>query len=114
MSIFTSILIRMARKVLEGVLSQLTRQVNILEDMALSPMRTIVNSMTDEVWRGEGAEAFKEEVSGLFIPGVGRVSEHITSISSSISFAMDVIDRADEEVSKKTLTLGDLFGAIIR
>jgi uncharacterized protein YukE len=112
MGFLKKFLLRMARKVLEGVLSQLTRQLNIIQDQALSPMRTIVNSITDEVWRGEGAEAFKEEVSGLMIPGVGQVAEHITAISANIRFAMDVIDRADEEVNKKVLTVADLFDAI--
>jgi hypothetical protein len=52
------------------------------------------------VWRGEGANAFVQEVSSLMIPGVGRVAQTITGLSSNLKHAQDVIDRADEEINK--------------
>ena len=107
-----SLLIRFARKVVESVMSQLTQQLDIVEEQALSPMRVIVESVTDEVWRGQGAAAFKEEVAGLMIPGVGQVTEHISTMNSNIQFAIDVIDRADADVKNKVNALADTFDAI--
>lgn len=106
------VLIRFARKVVEGVISQLMQQLDIVNEQALNPMRVIVDSITDEVWRGQGAEAFKEEVSSMMIPGVGKVANHINTMSSNIKFAIDVIDRADAEVNKKVLSLSDVFEAV--
>ena len=93
-------LIRIARKVLEGVMSQLLQQFNIIEDQALSPMRAMVQAVTNGVWRGEGADAFVEEVSSLMIPGVGRVGESISTMRNNIQFALDTMDRADEAVDQ--------------
>jgi uncharacterized protein YukE len=93
-------LIRIARKVLEGILSQLMQQFNVIEEQALAPMRAIVQAVTGGVWRGEGANAFVDEVSSLMIPGVGRVGEHIDTIGKNLRFALDTMDRADEEVNR--------------
>jgi hypothetical protein len=93
-------LLRLARAVLDGVLSKLTQQLNVVQDEALSPLRMIVQAVTGGVWIGKGADAFVEEISSLMIPGVGQVADQISTLSSNITFARDVIDRADEEVNQ--------------
>lgn len=93
-------LLRLARIVLDGVLSRMLQQFNVVQDQALNPMRQIVQTVTNGVWIGKGADAFVEEVSSLMIPGVGRVAEQINTMSTNITFARDVIDRADEEVER--------------
>jgi uncharacterized protein YukE len=93
-------LFRFARKVVEGILSQLTQQLNVVQELAMAPMRAMIQQVVGGVWRGEGANAFVQEVSTLMIPGVGRVAQTITGLSSNLKHAQDVIDRADEEVSK--------------
>lgn len=112
MSAITRALIRLARRVVEGVLSQLTSQLNIVQEMALAPMRAMVQAVVGGIWVGEGANAFVEEVSSLMIPGVGRVAEHIQIMQKNIQHAVDVIDRADEQVQAKINGLADLFGSI--
>lgn len=95
-----SLLFRFARKVVEGVLSQLTQQLNVVQELAMAPMRAMIQQVLGGVWRGEGANAFVQEVSTMMIPGVGRVAQTITGLSQNIQHAQNVIDRADEEVSK--------------
>ena len=95
-----NILMRFARKVVDGVLSQLTQQLNIVQEMAMAPMRLMIQQVTGGVWRGNGANAFVQEVSNLMIPGVGKVAQTITGLNTNLKFAQSVIDRADEEVSK--------------
>lgn len=107
-----SMLIRFARQVVRNVMSQLTQQLNITEEQALNPMRSMVQEVVNGVWIGEGANAFVEEVSTLFIPGVGRVMETITTVNRNIEHAIDVIDRADEQVNATVNSLGDLFGGV--
>ncbi|MCG8346233.1 MAG: hypothetical protein MI924_00450 [Chloroflexales bacterium] len=103
----TKILIRLARAVLDNVLSQLMQQFNVVEEQALSPMRNMIQQVTDGIWIGEGANAFVEEVSNLMIPGVGKVGEQISTINTNLQFARDTIDRADEEVDR--LVKGRIF-----
>lgn len=109
MSFITGVLMRLARSVLNNVLSQLTQQLNVVTEQALNPMRTMIQQVTDGVWVGEGANAFVEEVSSLMIPGVGKVGEHISTMSRNLQFARDTIERADEEVDR--LVKGRIFDA---
>lgn len=93
-------LFRFVRKVVEGILSQLMQQLNIVQELAMAPMRAMIQQVVGGVWRGEGANAFVQEVSSLMIPGVGRVADTITTLNRNLQFAQNAIDRADEEVSK--------------
>ena len=94
------LLMRLARKVIEGVLSQLNQLLGMVQELAMAPMRMMFQQVTGGVWRGNGANAFVQEVSSLMIPGVGKVASTITGISNNLKFAQSVIDRADDEVSK--------------
>ena len=105
-------LIRLARKVVEGVMSQLLQQLNILREQALSPIQKMVQAVTGGIWIGDGADAFVEEVSNLVIPGVGQVGEHIDFVHKGLQHACDTIDQADSQVAGKAKGLADVFGAI--
>jgi hypothetical protein len=109
---FTQILIRIARSVVQNVLSQLTQQLNVVQEQAHSPMQAMVQQVTDGVWVGRGADAFVDEVSSLMMPGVGRIGEGIGTYSKNIQNALDVMDQADEAVNNIIGGLGDLFGGI--
>jgi hypothetical protein len=105
-------LIRLARKVVQGVMSQLMQQLNVVQDQALAPMRTMVQAVVGGIWIGEGANAFVEEVSSLMIPGVGQVMDNITFIHKGLQHATDTIDQADSQVNSKVNGLADVFDAI--
>ena len=93
-------LFRFARQVVDGVLSQLTSQLNVVQDMAMAPMRAMVQQVVGGVWRGNGANAFVQEVNSLMIPGVGRVAQTITGLNGNIRKAQGIIESADQQVSK--------------
>ncbi len=107
-----SVLLRFARQVVQNVLSQLTQQFNVIQEQAFSPMQAMVQQVTDGVWVGKGADAFVEEVSSIMMPGVGKIGDGINVFSKNIQNAMDVMDRADEQVSGFVNSLGDIFGGI--
>jgi hypothetical protein len=105
-------LIRFARKVVQGVMSQLMQQLNIVQDQALAPMRQYVQAVMGGIWVGDGADAFVEEVSSLMIPGVGRVADNISILHRNLQHACDTIDQGDEQVNSLVNGLADVFGAI--
>lgn len=109
---FTSIMIRFARKVVQNIMSQLMKNLNVVQEQAFSPMQAMVSQVTDGAWTGYGAEAFVDEVSNLMMPGVGRIGEGITTYNNNIQNAIDVIDRADEQVNSFVNGLADVFGGI--
>jgi phage-related protein len=93
-----SILMRLARAVLQNILSQLAQQLNIVQEQAMNPVRQIIQSVTDGIWIGEGANAFVDELTSVLVPGIDRVSGRISTLSSNITRAQEVIDRADGEI----------------
>lgn len=93
-------LLRMARMVLDNVLSRLTEQFNVVQEMAMNPMRAIVQQVVGGAWKGTGADAFVEEVNSMMIPNVGRVGDTITTMTSNLQQARDIMDRADEAVEQ--------------
>ncbi|MDJ0754298.1 MAG: WXG100 family type VII secretion target [Ardenticatenaceae bacterium] len=107
-----SILLRFARKVVEGVLSQLGGLINQVTEQALNPMNQMVQAVTGGVWVGKGADAFVEEVQGLMMPGTTQITETIGIFSKNISNAVDVIDQADSMVNNAVNGLADVFGSI--
>ncbi len=113
MGFFTDMLIRMARRVLQSVMSGLTQQLNIVREQALSPMRAMVQQVMGGIWIGQGANAFVEEVSSLMIPGVGQVMDQITFLNTNLQRASDIIDDADKQVQGMANSLGDTFGSIV-
>jgi len=106
------VLIRLAMKVVQSVLSQLTQQLNVVQEQAMAPMRQMIQAVMGGIWIGDGADAFVEEVSSLMIPGVGRVADNITMIHKNVQHAADVIQQADQQVSSKVNGLADIFGSI--
>ena len=107
-----NVLLRFARQVVQNILSQLTQLFNVIQEQAYSPMQAMVQQVMDGVWVGKGADAFVEEVSSLMMPGVGKIGEGVSTYSKNIQNAMDVMDRADEQVSGIVNALGDIFDSI--
>mgnify|MGYP001082351902 CR=1 FL=1 len=96
----SNFLLRLARQVVESVLAQLMQQNNVVQNMALAPMRAMVQQVLGGIWRGDGANAFVNEVTQMMIPGVERVSDTITKLNSNVRFAQDTITQADQKVSR--------------
>jgi len=102
-----NVLIRLARAVVENVLSQLMQQKNIVAEMALRPMETMVQQVVGGMWIGKGADKFVQEVQQMMIPNV-RISEtSIDTMSRNIQFARERIERADQDVAR--LVKGRIF-----
>ena len=109
---FREFLIRMARAILQRVLSELMQVLNIVREQALAPMRMMVQQVTGGIGIGQGANAFVEEVSSLMIPGVGKVMDQVSTMSNNLRRAQEIIDQADQRSQSKAVSLGDVFGAI--
>ena len=109
---FKKFLMRLARKAVENAMSGLMQQFNIVQEQAHRPMQMMVQQVVGGAWVGRGADAFVEEVSSIMMPGVGRIGDDISTFRGNIQNAVDVIDRADEQVNNAVSSLGDLFSGI--
>ena len=95
-----SVLISLAKRVLENVLSQLNQQLQIVQEQAQAPLRMIIQKVVGGAWKGRGAEAFVEELSSLMLPNVEKVAESISTTSTNIVNARTRIEQADEAVAR--------------
>lgn len=103
-------MLRLVRQLLETVLSQLAQQVTTVQEMALAPLRLMIQQVVGGIWIGEGANAFVEEVTNLLIPDVTLIGEDITQFSKNLGSARDIIEKADEEVDRLVQSrLADAF-----
>jgi hypothetical protein len=106
------VLLRFARQVVAGVMSQMMQQLNVVQEQAYSPMRAMVQEVTGGIWVGQGADAFVEEVQSLMMPNTNQIMQHITKNHQDLQRAIDVLDRADQQAQQKINALGEVFSGI--
>ncbi len=87
------------------ILSELTSVFNRIGEEALAPVNKIISSVTDGMWKGDGADAFVNELKTLFVPGITGVGTHVTNFSAHISSSVDKIAQGDAAI---TSTIGKL------
>lgn len=109
---FMKALLRFARKVVQNVMSQLTQQLNIVQEQAYTPIQQMVQQVVGGVWIGRGADAFVEEINSMMLPNINQITQNIGTMGRNIQNAIDVIDRADDQVNNAVNGLADLFGGI--
>jgi len=103
-------LMKLARQVLQGILSQLMNQLNVVEQQALQPLRQMIQEVTNGIWIGEGANAFVEEIQNMMIPDTTKITTQIRTVHTNLQFAQQVIEQADTKVSRMvTSRLTDAF-----
>lgn len=97
---FKSILMRLARKLLQSALNQLQKQFNVIDDQVLNPLNKIVDIVSGGAWIGEGANAFMDELKDLVIPKVTKIGTEIDVTKTLVTKAEDIIVQADERVAQ--------------
>ncbi|MCB0077375.1 MAG: hypothetical protein KDD73_08095 [Anaerolineales bacterium] len=108
-----SVLIRLARQVLQSVLTALMSQFSLVEDVILSPTRADLQAVTGgSIWRGDGADAFAQELTSIMIPNVGTIGTLIKTKHTNLERAADIITTADNQVSQVVNGLADTFASI--
>ncbi len=90
-------LIRLARAAVRQIIAQMNQQVTLLQEQGLAPMQAMVNTISGGEWRGEGANAFVEEVTGV-IASMNGIINAIDENRNNIVTSVDIIERADQQV----------------
>jgi uncharacterized protein YukE len=112
MNPLTRALIKMAEQTVQQVVSDFGKQLNVVEQMAANPLKTILQTVTDGAWEGKGATQFLDDVQTIAIPGVGQVGEHIQSFSGNLTRAKDIVVQADSQAHQAVNVLVDTFDRI--
>lgn len=105
-------ILKIARSIVNSVMSIITSQLNIIQDAITSPLRTMVQQVTNGVWRGDGANRFVQEMTSEVIPQLTHIGSMGNSFGGAIRKAMDLMDSADKRAASKANELFDVFGKI--
>jgi hypothetical protein len=114
MSIFTAILIRIARQVVESVIQTIMQQVNILQDAVTNPLKAMVQLVIGGVWTGDGATRFAEEMGSEVIPQLLSIGSVTTGFGSTVRRSVDIINQAEAKATQQAQQLYDVFNNIYR
>jgi len=94
----------------ESILSEVTNQFNVVQEMATNPLKLIVQTVMGGEWVGDGADAFVKELENLAIPGTGQLGDTINTFGKNIGSSVNIIKEADDAVSSLiNSTIGEVF-----
>lgn len=105
-------LLRLARKIVQEVLDELARQINVLQQQVRQPIESYIRMVVNGAWRGPDADKFINELTNLFIPTLERTTTTVTAISTGVQTAVEVIDRADKAAADMVADLDSQFSKV--
>ena len=116
MGLFDSInpLVKIAKKVVNGVQQSLMGQINMLETAVKAPIQAMVKEVVGGVWVGEGADAFVEQCTRMFIPQTDHITSCARSMHAGIGKALDIMDTADKKSMSFVNDLDGIFSGIYK
>ncbi len=98
-------LVKIAKSVVKNVMGQLTQQENLVQTAVRAPIMAMISEVTSGMWVGDGADAFVEQCTNMFVPSADNISSSIKMMSSGIGKALDIMEAADK---KATGMIGEL------
>ncbi len=116
MGIFDAInpLVKIAKKVVGGIRQSLMGQVSLLETAVQAPIQAMVKEVVGGVWVGEGADAFVEQCTRLFIPQTKGITANVRSVHAGIGKALDIMEAADKKSLSFVSNLDGIFRGIFK
>ncbi|MCB9005801.1 MAG: hypothetical protein H6656_00180 [Ardenticatenaceae bacterium] len=116
MGLFDSInpLVKIAKQVVNGVRQSLMGQVNLLDTAVKAPIQMMVKEVVGGVWVGEGADAFVEQCTRMFIPQTDFITNGARAMHAGIGKALDIMEAADKKSTGFVNNVGGLFSNIYK
>jgi hypothetical protein len=105
---------KLAKQVVNGIRQSMMGQINLLETAVKAPIQAMVQQVVGGVWVGEGADAFVEQCTKLFIPQTEHIANSTRSIYGGIGKAMEIMEAADKKSLGFATNLEDIFRGIYK
>jgi len=103
-------LLKMVLPQVDGILGQFTQAQNLLQDLVKSPINAMLKEVEDgQVWRGPGADAFKQDLTSTFLPEIGVIGSVLEGMGKWLGQSKDAIQQADDEALKEIESLMDVI-----
>jgi len=112
MSKWMRVLLQIARAVVAQVQSQLTQQLNIVQNQVEAQFKNYIQTVMGGVWTGRGADAFVESVNKEGMQIVENILTGVTGMNGNITRAVEIMDQADRTCRSAVENLTSTFDAI--
>jgi hypothetical protein len=95
-----------------NAISQILKQVNVVQDAVTSPLRGLVNQVMGGIWKGNGANRFVQEMISEVIPMLVNIMGFGNSYASAIDRARNRMNQAINQATSQAQSLFDVFNGI--
>jgi phage-related protein len=95
-----------------NVISQIMKQINVIQDAVTAPLRGLVNEVMGGIWKGDGASRFVQEMLSEVIPMLVNIMGFGSNYANAISKAQNRMNQAINQATSKAQTLFDVFNGI--
>lgn len=103
-------LLKLVLPQVDGVLGQITQSQNMIQDLVKSPMNAMLKEVEDgQIWRGPGADAFKQDITSAFLPEVDMINNLTENMGKWLRQSKDAIQQADDDALKEIEGLLDFI-----
>ena len=106
-------LLRFAEQVVQSVQQSFTQQLNVVTEQAFNPMQAILQQVENGAWTGVGADAFKDELSNLHMPGVGLIGDQVQNFQKNLQQAAQIMTKADQDAHQGVQSMVEVFEKIV-
>jgi phage-related protein len=105
---------------IDSVVGQITSFASQIQDQVYSPIDGFVNEVLNGVWRGNGADAFVQEMRQVVMPEVSNLVAAIAggggmgggAFTDLVKQAVGIIGELDDAISSIGNAIGDVFDSI--
>lgn len=112
MSAITRILIRIARAVVQQVISMIRQQLDIVDNEVKTRLNSYIEEVVGGAWKGKGADAFVASIREEALPMLTDMVDTTNELSRGILRGVEIMDEADAQVRGLVSGLEDQFNAI--
>lgn len=103
-------LLKMVLPQVDGVLGQFTQAQTMLQDLVKSPINAMLKEVDGgDIWRGPGADTFKQDLTSTFLPEFEAVNNIAESMGKWLRESKDAIQQADDDALKEVESLLDFI-----
>lgn len=105
-------LLNFARQVAENILREVLGQVNIVDNLIQQTVRSYIQAVVGGAWQGTAADEFVNKVEQIVAQQGFPMRDMVQNLHTSVTNAMDTIDRTDKNARSVVDSLVDTFNQV--
>jgi len=105
-------ILKVVMKLVEEVMSEITKQVNVVQTQALDPITGFVKQVVGGAWTGPDADKFVNDLNGEISKAAQGIMGSVSGFSGGINNALQRIAQADQQATQEVGDLLNTFGGI--